>query len=34
MLRCKFPFDFFSFCSTAVFMIILCPHRHLFRFRC
>jgi hypothetical protein len=36
MLRCKFPFDlsFLSSCSTAIFMISSCPHRHLFRFCC
>jgi hypothetical protein len=35
MLRCKFPFDL-SFCLllNCYFYDILCPHRHLFGFRC
>jgi hypothetical protein len=35
MLRCKFPFDLsFSLLLHCYFHDILCPHRHLFGFRC
>jgi hypothetical protein len=35
MLRCKFPFDLsFSLLLHCYFYDILCPHRHLFGFRC
>jgi hypothetical protein len=35
MLRCKFPFDLsFSLLLHCCFYDILCPHRHLFGFRC
>jgi hypothetical protein len=35
MLRCTFPFDLsFSLLLHCYFYDILCPHRHLFGFRC